>query len=121
MIRLEALKVASNKATLPYHREHVTPYILSRPDKFKIGNMENSVDLSAHRWTVDETRDFKFVNKVYQFLYKDNPNFNWFDILNLLKENPELARINSGIDRNLASKKLMEIDRRLSKGEQDNR
>ena len=121
VMRLEALKVASNKATLPSHREHVTPYILSMPDKFKIGNMENSVNLSAHRWTVDETNDFKFVSKVYHFLYKDNPSFNWFDILSLLRENPELTRINSGIDRNLASKKLMEIDRRLSKGEQDNR
>ena len=27
VMRLEALKVASNKATLPSHREHVTPYI----------------------------------------------------------------------------------------------
>jgi len=108
VIRLETLRVASEQADIVAHREHVTPYIISAPQRFKIGNIENNIDLSAHRWTVDELADFKFVSKVYSSLYNKKMNFTWLDILKLLEEHPDLIRINSGITRNSSSIKVQQ-------------
>lgn len=89
-------------------REHVTPFINRRPDRFRIGSMENDVDLSAMRWTVDEPRDYEFVSEVYDSLYPANEAFTTSDVLALLTVRPELIDINSGIERNEGLRKAEE-------------
>ncbi len=95
-----ALEEAWKKANLPSDLEHVTPYILKRPEKFKIKFWKNKKNLSHLRWTVDEPADFEFVKKVYESLYPTNPEFNTKDILELIKEQPIIQEINSGFTRN---------------------
>lgn len=94
------MEKAWKEAKLKSEREHVTAYIVKHPEIFKLGNVENEEDLSHMRWTVDEERDFEFVKKVYERLYKPNQVFLMRDILALLKAYPDLADINKGINRN---------------------
>jgi len=92
-----SLQRAWREAILPSEREHVTPFIKNRPERFAIGHFTRDIDLSHHRWTVDEPEDFDFVTAVYEALYPKNPHFTVSDILKLLEDNPELSAINRHI------------------------
>lgn len=100
VMTFEALQSAWEEARSPVDREHVTPFIVNRPDRFRHGSLESPVDLSAMRWTVDEPRDYEFVRHVYEALYPTDPAFTTKDILALLGAEPQLAEINQGIERN---------------------
>ena len=106
----EALETSWNKARLPSEKEHVTPYINQHPEIFNLGFYKGVEDLSALRWTVDEPRDFEFVTRVYEILYPEFPSFCTQDILDLLKKNPEIMKINAGIERNEGLKKSFKQD-----------
>lgn len=112
-----ALEQAFEEAELPSEKEHVTPYINRNPGLFKIGNYSNTENLSGLRWTVDEPRDFEFVTQIYEALYEAKPHFLTADILQILKDNPELAAINSDIERNEGLKKSFAEDERHKKDE----
>ena len=94
------LKDAWINSNLSSQREHVTLYIRDNSDKFKLANVKNDVDLSDLRWTLDEKEDFIFIEEVYKNLYDDNPFFDMDDVMQLLKEKPELLDINSKFTRN---------------------
>lgn len=96
----KTLEKAWNEARLQSEREHVTPYIRKNPDLFKLGNITNEEDLSSMRWTVDEKEDLEFVKEIYKNLYPKKEVFLMDDILNLLKEKPELMKINDQYKRN---------------------
>lgn len=95
-----ALETAWREADTPLQREHVTPFINRQAERFRIGHLRQEVDLSALRWTVDEPRDYRFVQRVYDTLFPGNPAFTSADILALLADRPELMSLNSGIERN---------------------
>ena len=65
VIAAAALERAWREARPGSDREHVTPYIWSRPEEFRLANVGSAEDLSAHRWTVDDARDLAFVREVY--------------------------------------------------------
>jgi spore coat polysaccharide biosynthesis protein SpsF (cytidylyltransferase family) len=65
----EVLERAWREARKPYEREHVDPYIVDNPDKFKMINVKNNVDLSHLRWTLDYPEDFEFITEIYKRLY----------------------------------------------------
>jgi len=85
------------EAKLPREREHVTPYIYTNKDQFRLGCYKNKTDYSNYRWTLDTTEDFEFISVIYDRLYKTNPNFNMEDIIKLLVAEPELVKINENI------------------------
>jgi len=95
-----ALNDAWQNAKLLSEREHVTPYIIKHPRRFKLVGFKNKVDLSDKRWTLDEKKDFEFIKVVLQSLYPVNPDFKMDDILEFLQRNPYLEEINKGIVRN---------------------
>ena len=86
----KALKDAWNEATKDYEREHVTPYIIENPDKFKLFNVANDINLSHLRWTLDTEEDFEFINAVYNKIYSKKQMFFMGDILKLLDRELEL-------------------------------
>ena len=97
----QSLEKIWHEARLPSEREHVTAYILKHPELFRQFNVKREgEDLSWMRWTVDTQRDLEFVNKIFEYLYTPNEIFHMEDVLALLKENPQLLKINSGILRN---------------------
>lgn len=93
-----ALNKANNIATSSFDREHVTPY-LSVDNSFTTGNVSNTEDLSALRWTVDEPEDFQVIKKVFEY-FSPNINFSWTDVLELQVKHPEIFLINQSIMRN---------------------
>ncbi len=76
----------------------MTPFIYKHPELFCLGIMKNEEDLSILRWTVDEPEDLEFVRAVYR--YFGSSSFGMIEILDLLREHPELTGMNAGIVRN---------------------
>lgn len=93
-----ALEEAWRQAAAPHEREHTTPFVWDRPERFRIGNVrwDTGADLSmSHRFTLDYPDDYAFVAAVYGALWRPNrPVFTLADILSLLEERPELRAIN---------------------------
>ena len=94
----DALERAHQNASQDYEREHVTPYIIENPDKFKLLNVSNDIDLSHLRWTLDTKEDFEFIDAVYQRIYPEKQMFFMDDVLDLLDKEPGLIDINKHIE-----------------------
>ncbi|NCC58621.1 MAG: spore coat protein, partial [Synergistales bacterium] len=111
VITWNTLKIASENASLPSEREHVTPFIYKRPERFRLGCLEKEgKSLFGLRWTVDENEDLLFVRRVFEALYPKNHAFSTDDILDLLRVCPELKSINSGFERNEGYEKSLKTD-----------
>jgi spore coat polysaccharide biosynthesis protein SpsF (cytidylyltransferase family) len=104
-----ALERAWQEARLPSEREHVTPYIWKNPEIFKAANIRHKTDLSHFRWTLDYEEDLRFTREVYARLQQKGV-FLMNDILTLLQGEPELSKINQGIDRNVGYKASLQKD-----------
>lgn len=97
-----ALEAAWREAQLPMEREHTTPYLWERPERFRLANVRwdegravpRDYSLS-HRWTLDYAEDYELIRSVFEELYPANPAFGVEDILRLLANRPELAAINA--------------------------
>ncbi|MFZ4536854.1 aminotransferase class III-fold pyridoxal phosphate-dependent enzyme [Propionivibrio sp.] len=94
----KALEQASQETSVPFDREHVTPY-LRQPGKFKTGSMQHNQDLSASRWTVDEPADFAVIEKVFQ-QFHPRTDFTWGEVLGLQLQQPDIFSINQHLIRN---------------------
>lgn len=95
-----ALDRSEKEAETAFEREHVTQYIYHHPEIFKIGNVSNGENLSYLRWTVDKDVDFEMVKAVYAHRNPANKGILLMDeILNILKANPEIEKINSEVER----------------------
>ena len=94
----KALETAWNEAKKDYEREHVTPYIIENPDKFKLVNVANDINLSNLRWTLDTREDFEFINVIYKRICPKKQLFLMDDVLELLDKEPELIVINRHIE-----------------------
>ena len=95
---MKALGESWREAHLNSDREHVTPFIRSRKDRFSQGNVENPANLSHLRWTVDEADDLEFIRQVYARMGKDL--FGLDEVMNLLQREPALMAINHRHERN---------------------
>jgi spore coat polysaccharide biosynthesis protein SpsF len=104
VMRFEALKMAWQETSLPLEREHTTPFIWERPERFRLANVvwEPGPDGAlprdysmSHRWTIDYPEDYVFIRRVYQELYPLNPAFGLYDILDLLERKPEIHALNA--------------------------
>lgn len=77
----------------PIYREWFTAYIKLHRDKFHVYNVQYPGEpLNRLRWTVDYPEDLEFVRCVYDQLGED---FDIFDVLALLRREPELIQINA--------------------------
>jgi spore coat polysaccharide biosynthesis protein SpsF len=56
-----ALADAVAGATDPYEREHVTPFVVRRPDRYPAANLSSGDDLGELCWTVDTPDDLAAV------------------------------------------------------------
>lgn len=106
----KTLEEAWKNAKLASEREHVTLYIRNHPEKFSVSVFKNSEDLSYLRWTLDEQEDYELIKQIYEKLYFEKPMFLLGDVLNLLKDEPELTKINSKFMRNEGLEKSLKND-----------
>ena len=101
IMRMEVLEAAGREATRDFEREHTTPFIWERSERFEVENItwDRGEDFSmSHRWTIDYPEDFAFVTAVYEaFGSPEDPSpvFGLDDVLDLLALRPEIAEINA--------------------------
>lgn len=86
--------------------EHVTKYIYTNKDKFKLSNYKNDIDYSYIRWTLDNIDDFYFFKHFYEI--KKDSFFNWKEILSFTKDEKKFL-IESNQTIRFAMKKLEDI------------
>ena len=98
IFNFKSLKKAHENALTLSDREHVTPYIYKNSKKFKIFSVKNKKNLSFHRWTVDYIKDLKFIKEIYKEL-DDKNNFEMKDIIKIIKNKPNLKKINYSIEK----------------------
>lgn len=91
------LEQAHREALAEPEREHVTPFIYTRPERYRIGHLIQADDQSHHRWTVDTPEDFELVRRITEALYPSKPAFDTQDILTLLEAHPDWPAINSHV------------------------
>jgi spore coat polysaccharide biosynthesis protein SpsF len=94
----QALHEAYSEANEPFEREHVTPFIYQRPERYRMADIRYAQDQSHHRWTVDTKEDLELIRTMLETLYPVNPYFTLEDALRLHAENPEWVRINQHIE-----------------------
>lgn len=92
----EALHKAAEIAERQYHREHVTPIFYESPDLFRVAIVHAEKDYSRYRWTLDTSDDLQLIREIYRH-FSDRDNFTWRDVVALMEQSPELARINAHI------------------------
>ncbi len=97
VVSSDALRMADLEARDPAEREHVTPFIYWRPERFRLGSLRMEPNLTRHRWTVDTPEDFDLVSRMIGLLGADFSTYKLQDALHVLGEHPEWENINSHI------------------------
>lgn len=105
--RATALGQAASEATSAAEREHVMPFLYSRPERYRIGTLDAPGNLVHHRYTVDTQQDLDFVRLIAERL-GHGPPVRLADVEAIIRVEPELASVNSGI----RQKSWHEIDER---------
>ncbi len=104
VMSMGALASAWREAAQGFEREHTTPFLWERPERFRLANVAWDRhpggapvrDYSmSHRWTLDYPEDYEFIWRVYAALYPRIPAFGLEDILRLLERAPDLPSINA--------------------------
>jgi spore coat polysaccharide biosynthesis protein SpsF len=103
VMTVQALERAWRESSKPYQREHVTPYLYENPGEFKLHGIENDVDYSQHRWTIDTPEDLRLLQAIYAG-FGGRDDFGWREILELVESDPSLTDIN----RHIAQKAVRE-------------
>ncbi|MBK8618686.1 MAG: glycosyltransferase family protein [Anaerolineales bacterium] len=121
----KVLKKAWKEAKEPQHREHAMPYFYEgvqlttvnrqlqtglSPRGFNIALLHHTTDFGDYRWTVDTPEDLEFMRQVYA-RFDGRDDFTWKEVLDLVHDNPELPKINEGVQH----KTLKDIDTRATK------
>lgn len=94
---ITALEAAYQKAFMDHHSEHVTSYIYGHPEDFGLAIYRATKKYGAYRFCVDEPADFDLIEKILHH-FRTNPfEFTMEDVVDFMDENPQLAKINSGV------------------------
>jgi len=101
IINFNILKQLYSQAKSRPEREHVTYYIRTHHDLFKIFNFqtENLNQIEGLRLTIDTKEDLLICREIYEKMKKKGKplNFSLLDIYELINEKPELMNINKHV------------------------
>ena len=98
---LSTLEKSSALAYTKKEREHTTLHMNSNPKIFSYINLVSPPEL---HWpelglTLDEEQDYILLKKIIEHFDDINPFFSCGDVINLIKEKPELQKINNNVKR----------------------
>lgn len=80
VIRADVLRTAASEGRDADEREHVTPFVYRRPDRFALATLCSGDQLGAERWTVDTAADLDHIRAIVQRL--DDPvGAGWREVL----------------------------------------
>lgn len=95
-----ALLKSDHEGNLPEHREHVTIYVRTHPDLFKIENVlappeETWAEL---RLCVDTAKDYKMLQMVFDAIYTGDRPLRIGEVIFWLNQNPEVVLMNAAVE-----------------------
>ncbi len=96
VINKSALKESSINAKNEDEREHVTVYIKSNPQKFRINKINLDLNCENIRVTVDTFEDLKVIECIYN-KKGSLENLNTDDLIDFFEKNPGISTINKNI------------------------
>jgi len=105
-----SLQRAWKEARMASEREHVTVYIRNHPEWFASENVQNREDWSHLRWTLDEPEDYHMLSCVFSHFATRNMLFGMEEVLDFLKDNPDVQRLNRKFLRNEGLQKSLDND-----------
>ena len=108
------MSLTNSKARLPSEREHVTFYMW-KSKKFKTERLDNKVDLSNYRYTVDYLDDFKLICSMIDKFNKDIENITMSDVINYINANQNKIKYQKKLFRSIGWKKSLEKDKKYLK------
>lgn len=95
MVSVEALREAYSQARLSSEREHVTPFVRTRPIRYRLSSIACPLEGRAHwRLTLDTEKDLKFFESLAEALMCPLSECRFYDIVAFLDKNPQLLSIN---------------------------
>ena len=97
----EVLVDVANRTDAPEDHEHVSIFIYHHPEIYSLQNMPGPPELTdpGLGLTLDTLEDLELIRGVFEILYPNNPAFTLADILAVLRNNPELTKLNANVRR----------------------
>lgn len=101
-IAREALLAAHREATDPVEREHVTPFIARRPERFHAVALPSPVwaRRPEFRLTLDEVDDLRMLRALAEGLGREPEEIDGPTVMAFLDAHPEIAAINAHVRHN---------------------
>ena len=80
-------------------REHVSLYFYEEEGRYKLGSVKapSWLNFPDYRFTLDTQEDLELIKKVFEAIYPRKNYFSSWDIMRLIKENPDIPLINQNI------------------------
>jgi len=97
VVSTAALLAAHKETTDSFDREHVTPFIWQRPERFSSIFLDSYPNRRDWRLVLDTPEDYELTTQVYDALYEANPAFGYDALIALFNERPELLKINGNV------------------------
>lgn len=95
IIRTASLSYGLRYSKFDYERKYITPFFWDEPDQWNIGNMSIKNDISKkYRYCMEYPEDLKVINLIYEELFKASDNVSYTEIVDFLRKNPEINKIN---------------------------
>ena len=94
----DVLEKTWKNAKLKFEREHVTPFIRNNKMNFKLGNLENNLNLSHIRITLDHKEDLVVIRNIISEINQRPILID--DVLDLYSKKPNLFTKNQNISPN---------------------
>ena len=88
------LEAACREAVDPYEREHVTPFIWRRPERFSTMVLDHAPDRRHWRLVIDSERDYAMAATLYEALGSLVETFGYDDLRQLLAARPDILEMN---------------------------
>ncbi|PIT93556.1 spore coat biosynthesis protein F [Candidatus Falkowbacteria bacterium CG10_big_fil_rev_8_21_14_0_10_43_11] len=101
------LKQVKKLATDPEHHEHASLYIYQHPERYKLFSWrgKGKMNWPELRLTLDTPEDYELISKVYNALMPAKPDFSAEDVVDYLRNKPQLYNINQHVKQKVPYKK----------------
>lgn len=90
----ELLERAADRASKPFEREHVTPWMRNNNPEVTVANVPAPKNWYKHRWTLDTPEDYEFICKLFDRMPNGAESFDYKIPLAIVEADPLLCAIN---------------------------
>lgn len=92
----QGLEIAWQEALESHQREHVMPFFYENKERFRTLLVDHEENYGSLRWTVDTPEDLDLIRQIFD-RFHPRDDFSWLEVLDLFKREPDLEKINDGI------------------------